>query len=53
MAFLVNQIYAHFSNVEISAVSDYLEQVPSSKIQVGKVSAKKHYFYSLKTFEDP
>jgi len=53
VAFLVNQIYAHFSNVEISAVSDYLEQVPSSKIQVGKVSAKKHYFYSLKTFEDP
>lgn len=53
VAFLVNQIYAHFSNVEISAVSDYLEQVPNSKIQLGKVSAKKHYFYSLKTFEDP
>jgi hypothetical protein len=50
---LVNQIYAHFSNVEISVVGDYLEQIPNDKISIGKVSPKKHYFYSLKTFEDP
>lgn len=52
-AFLVNQIYAHFNNVEISEVSDYLEWIPNEKISVWKVSTKKHYFYSLKTFEDP
>lgn len=52
-AFLVNQIYAHFSNVEISSVTDYLENIPNDKLQVGKISTKKHYFYSLKTFEDP
>lgn len=52
-AFLVNQIYAHFSNVEISEVSDYLANIPNDKISVWRISTKKHYFYSLKTFEDP
>jgi len=52
-AFLINQIYAHFSNVEISAVADYLENIPNDKLQVWKITTKKHYFYSLKTFEDP
>jgi len=51
--FLVNQIYAHFNNVEIFEVSDYLANIPNDKISVGKISPKKHYFYSLKTFEDP
>ncbi len=53
VSFLVNQIYAHFSNVEISAVWDYLEQIPNDKIMVWKITTKKHFFYSLKTFEDP
>jgi hypothetical protein len=52
-SFLINQIYAHFNNVEISAVADYLADIPNDKISVGKISPKKHYFYSLKTFEDP
>ena len=51
--FLKNQIYAHFNNVEIGEVSDYLEKVPNDKISVGRVHTKKHFFYSLKTFEDP
>jgi len=53
VSFLVNQIYAHFSNVEISTVGDYLVQIPNDKILLGKITTKKHYFYSLKTFEDP
>lgn len=51
--FLANQIYAHFNNVEISEVSDYLAKIPNDKISVGSMIPKKHYFYSLKTFEDP
>ena len=53
ISFLVNQIYAHYSNVEISTVWDYLQQIPDDKLQVGKITTKKHFFYSLKTFEDP
>lgn len=50
--FLRNQIYAHFSNVEIIEGDDYLKKVPSEKIFVGKMKLKKHHFYSLKTFLD-
>jgi hypothetical protein len=32
--FLMNQIYAHYNNVEILEVADYLGKIPSSKIQV-------------------
>ena len=52
-AFLANQVYAHFNNVEILEVSDYLWAIPDDKISIGKISTKKHFFYSLKTFEDP
>jgi hypothetical protein len=52
-SFLINQIYAHFNNVEIEQVWDYLENIPNDKISIWKISPKKHYFYSLKTFEDP
>ena len=51
--FLKNQIYAHFNNVEIYEVSDYLENIPNDKISVGKIYSWKHFLYSLKTFEDP
>lgn len=50
--FLKNQVYAHYNNVEIYEVSDYLENIPDNKISVWKVTLGKHYFYSLKTFED-
>ncbi len=52
-SFLKNQIYAHFNDVEIYEVSDYLDKIPHDKISVGKMRLKKHFFYSLKTFEDP
>ncbi|MDA9129352.1 type IV secretion system DNA-binding domain-containing protein [Candidatus Gracilibacteria bacterium] len=51
--FLKNQIYAHFNNVEIYEISDYLAKVPNDKISVGNISSGKHFLYSLKTFEDP
>jgi len=51
--FLKNQIYAHFNNVEIYEISDYLEAIPNDKISVWKIGVSKHYLYSLKTFEDP
>lgn len=50
--FLSNQIYAHFNNVEIHEVGDYLKDIPDDKIAIGKISTGKHFFYSLKTFED-
>ncbi len=51
-SFLKNQIYAHFNNVEIYEVGDYLKDIPDNKITVWKIQTKKHFFYSLKTFED-
>jgi len=51
--FLKNQIYAHFSNVEIIPSTDILAKVPTEKMFVGKVKLKKHYLYSLKTFLEP
>jgi len=49
--FLTGQIYAHFHNVEILEVGDYLKNIPSNKLTVGKLKLAKHHFYSLKTFE--
>ncbi|MDD2907070.1 MAG: DUF87 domain-containing protein [Candidatus Gracilibacteria bacterium] len=50
--FLSNQIYAHYNNVEILEVSDYLKNIPSSKIQIGKVGLDKHSFYPIKSFTE-
>lgn len=50
--FLTNQIYAHYNNVEIIEVADYLEKIPNDKIQVAKVSLKKHYYYPIKSFTE-
>jgi hypothetical protein len=50
--FLQNQIYAHFPNVEISEVEDYLEKIPESKIMVGEVGHSKHFLYPIKTFTE-
>lgn len=48
--FLKNQIYAHYNNVEINEVKDYLEKVPNDKIYVWKLRLKKHDFFSLRDF---
>ena len=32
--FLTNQIYAHYNDVEIIPVSDYLENIPSDKLYI-------------------
>ncbi|MCH8519022.1 type IV secretion system DNA-binding domain-containing protein [Candidatus Gracilibacteria bacterium] len=49
--FLTGQIYAHFHNIEILEVGDYLKNIPESKLTVGKLELTKHHYYSLKTFE--
>ena len=50
--FLSNQIYAHFSNVEIYEVGDYLRDVPADKIAACELQTQKHFLYSIKTFEN-
>ncbi|MCD5380509.1 type IV secretion system DNA-binding domain-containing protein [Candidatus Gracilibacteria bacterium] len=50
--FLKNQIYAHFNDVEISEVKDYLEKIPSNKMIVGEVVNSKHFLYPIKTFTE-
>lgn len=50
--FLKNQIYAHYNDVEIMEVSDYLEKIPVDKIYVWKVGLKKHHLYSVKSFNE-
>jgi len=48
--FFKNQIYAHYSNVEINEINDYLIQVPNNKIIFWEVNLEKHYLYPIKTF---
>lgn len=50
--FLSNQIYAHYNDVEIIEVSDYLEKIPEDKLYVWKVNLKKHYLYQIKSFTE-
>ena len=50
--FLVNQIYAHYNNVEIIEVWDYLENIPNDKIYVWKVELEKHYLFPIKSFTE-
>jgi len=50
--FLLNQIYAHYNNVEIIEVWDYLANIPSDKIQVWKLSLNKHYLFPIKSFTE-
>jgi len=50
--FLKNQIYAHFNNIEIIEVGDYLEKIPDSKILVGEVETWKHFLYPIKNFTE-
>ena len=48
--FLSNQIYAHYNNVEIFSVWDYLENIPDNKIQVWEVMTDKHFLYPIESF---
>lgn len=50
--FLQNQIYAHYSNVEIIEVWDYLEKIPNEKIKIWKISLKNHSYFPIKTFTE-
>lgn len=50
--FLKNQIYAHFNDVEINEVKDYLEKIPSDKMIIWKVVNSKHFLYPIKTFTE-
>ena len=50
VSFLKNQIYAHFNNVEIIDVGDYLAKIPDNKILVWKISENKHHLFPIKTF---
>ena len=50
--FLSNQIYAHYSNVEIVEVWDYLKSIPNSKIQIWKIWLKKHSYFPIKSFTE-
>lgn len=50
--FLSNQIYAHYNDVEIIEVWDYLERIPNDKIYVWKVFLNKHYLYPIKSFTE-
>jgi hypothetical protein len=48
--FLTNQIYAHYSNVEIHEVKDYFSAVPKDKIQLAELELQKHYIYPINIF---
>lgn len=48
--FLKNQIYAHFNDVEIYEVWDYLENIPAWKMQVWVLKLSRHFLYPIKTF---
>lgn len=50
--FLKNQIYAHFSDVEIIDVGDYLEKVPDDKMIVWEIETSKNFLYPIKNFID-
>lgn len=51
--FIKNQIYAHYSNVEINELEkDYMQSLPDNLITVGQISEKKHYLYPLKIYSD-
>ena len=50
--FLTNQIYAHYNDVEIFEVWDYMEKIPDSKISVWIIKLSKNYLYPIKNFTE-
>nr|MDD3720825.1 type IV secretion system DNA-binding domain-containing protein [Candidatus Gracilibacteria bacterium] len=50
--FVKNQIYAHFNDIEIQEVEDYLKKVPADKIHIGNLGFTKHNYYPIKDFSE-
>ena len=50
--YLTNQIYAHYNDVEIISVWDYLENIPTDKFYVWKIWLKKHDYFPIKSFTE-
>lgn len=50
--FLSNQIYAHYNDVEIFEVWDYMQNIPDSKISIWKVCLSKHHYFPIKSFTE-
>ncbi len=48
--FIRNQIYAHYTNVEINEVDDYFAKIPNDKMYTSKVFFTKHNYYPIKDF---
>ena len=52
VSFISSQIYAHYNDVEIFEVGDYLEKVPESKISVWTLALEKDSLYAIKSFTE-
>lgn len=50
--FVKNQIFAHYTGIEIYEVEDYLAHIPNDKIQIGKVELARHSLFPIKTFTE-
>lgn len=50
--FLKNQIYAHFNDIEINEVDDYLKWIPNDKLYVWNLWFTKHNYYPIKDFSE-
>ena len=50
--FIKNQIYAHYSNVEIYNIDNYLDNIPNDKLLIWKVWLEKHYIFPIKNFTE-
>lgn len=46
--FFKSQIFAHYTNVEINEVPDYLESIPDDKFFVWSLKQSKHFLYPIK-----
>lgn len=51
--FIKNQIYAHYSNVEINELEkDYIQGLPDNFVTIWQLQPKKHYLYPIKLYKD-
>ena len=46
--FFKSQLYAHYSNIEVNEVGDYLEHIPDDKFYVWKIKQKQHFLHPIK-----
>lgn len=49
--YLRSQIFAHYKDLEINEVKDYLSHIPTDKFQVGVMDLSKHHLYPIKDIE--